>query len=173
MAVFPIRLFGDPVLRERAREVELVDGSIQKLMRDLVETMMAAPGVGLAAPQIGVRRRVIVWQNEDERGALANPRIVDRRGRMADDEACLSLPGLTYPVSRAQWIAVTGLGEEGEEVSIEASDLTARILQHEIDHLDGVLFIDHLSADMQRAAKRLLREQALSGFTPSASSAIL
>lgn len=173
MAIFPIRLFGDPVLRERAREVGSVDASVQKLMRDMTDTMMAAPGVGLAAPQIGVRRRVIVWQNEDERGALANPRIVEQRGKVTDDEACLSLPGLTYPVSRAQWIAVVGWGPNGEDVSVEASDLTARILQHEIDHLDGVLFIDHLPADMQRAAKRLLREQALSGNTPAASSAIL
>lgn len=173
MAVFPIRLFGDPVLRERAREVEVVDDSVKKLIRDMTQTMVAALGVGLAAPQIGVRRRVIVWQNDEERGALANPRIVDQRGRVEDDEACLSLPGLNYPVSRAQWVTVVGLDEAGKEVSMEASDLTARIFQHEIDHLDGVLFIDHLPAEMQRAAKRRLREQALSGVTPSSSSAIL
>lgn len=169
MAVFPIRMFGDPVLRDRAREVEAVDASVQKLMRDMTETMMAAPGVGLAAPQIGIRRRVIVWQNEDERGAMANPRIVEQEGNIVDDEACLSVPGLTYPVARAQWVTVVGLDEEGQETTIEAADLTARIFQHEIDHLDGVLFIDHLPADMQRAAKRILREQAMSTATPPAS----
>ena len=161
MAIFPVRLFGDPVLRERACEVPKIDGSIRKLMQDMVETMQAAPGVGLAANQVGVLRRVIVWQNDLERGALANPVIVERAGQVEDEEGCLSLPGLTYPVERAQWVRVEGLDARDGVVSLEASDLTARILQHEIDHIDGVLFIDRLSAELQREARRVLREQTL------------
>jgi len=161
MAIFPVRLFGDPVLRERAWEVPKIDNSIRKLMQDMVETMQAAPGVGLAANQVGVLRRVIVWQNDLERGALANPVIVERAGQVEDEEGCLSLPGLTYPVERAQWVRVEGLDARDGVVSLEASDLTARILQHEIDHIDGVLFIDRLSAELQREARRVLREQTL------------
>lgn len=161
MAVFPIRLFGDPVLRQRAREVDVVDDSVIKLMRDMEDTMKAAPGVGLAAPQIGVMRRVIVWQNESEKGALADPVIEDRKGKVTDDEACLSLPGLSYPVTRARWVRVSGLDPSGERVHVEVEDLTARILQHEIDHIDGVLFIDHLPEGLRREAKRRLMEAAL------------
>ena len=160
MAVFPIRRFGDPVLRQRAREVGKIDESVVKLMRDMEDTMKAAPGVGLAAPQIGVMRRVIVWHNDDERGALADPVIEDSRGRATEEEACLSLPGLAYPVERAVWVRVRGLAPDGNEVVVEAEDLTARILQHEIDHIDGVLFIDHISPDLQKEAKKRLMEEA-------------
>lgn len=168
MAVFPVRLWGDPVLRQRAAEVPEVEDSVRKLMQDLFDTMRDAAGVGLAAPQIGVLRRVIVWEYEGERGALANPRIVDRRGEVEAEEGCLSLPGLSYPVVRAHWIRVVGLDREGADVSIEAADLIARIIQHEVDHADGILFIDHLAADLAREAKRRLREAALTGsFAPS------
>lgn len=173
MAIFPIRLFGDPVLRQRAPEVGSVDGSVRKLMTDMRDTMHAAPGVGLAAPQIGVMRRVIVWQNDDESGALADPVIEDRRGSVIDDEACLSLPGLSYPVERARWVLVSGMDETGERVQVEAQDLTARILQHEIDHIDGVLFIDHLPSEIQREARRRLREALMaSGLQSAAGPAI-
>lgn len=163
MAVFPIRTFGDPVLRRRADDVKVIDESVHKLMRDMRDTMLAAPGVGLAAPQIGVSKRVIVWKYEEEEGTLANPRVVDQRGDEEADEACLSLPGLAYPVPRAVWVRVEGLREDGEEVSIEAEGWTARVLQHEIDHTEGILFIDRLPRDLQKEAKRRLREQTLTG----------
>lgn len=161
MAIFPIRLFGDPVLRQKAADVPAVDDSVRKLMQDMRETMRDAPGVGLAANQIGVLRRVLVWEHEADSGALANPKIADRGGSAEDEEGCLSLPGLRYPVTRAAWVRVEGLDPQGEKVTFEAEDLVARILQHEIDHLNGVLFIDHLPPDLQREARRLLREQAL------------
>jgi peptide deformylase len=173
MAVFPIRKFGDPVLRRPAAQVEKVDESVKKLMRDLEETMRQAPGVGLAAPQIGVSRRVIVWEFEEKGGALANPRVVDRRGEVEGDEACLSLPGLSFPVMRAQWVRIDALDASGNEVSLELEDWPARILQHEVDHTEGVLFIDRLPPDLAREARRALREQTLSGSEPVKTSAVL
>ena len=172
MAIFPIRKFGDPVLRRPAAPVEKVDDSVTKLMRDLQETMRSAPGVGLAAPQIGVSRRVIVWEYEENGGGLANPRIVDRRGEVQGDEACLSLPGLTFPVSRAEWVRVEGLDKNGNEVTLELQDWPARILQHEIDHIEGVLFIDRLPPELAKEARRALREQTLAGTEPKASAVL-
>lgn len=172
MAVFSIRTFGDPVLRRKADEVKAVDDSIRKLIADMTDTMLDAPGVGLAAPQIGVSKRVIVWKYEDDEGALANPRVVERHGEEEGNEACLSLPGLSYPVMRAVWVRVEGLTVAGDQTSIEAQGWTARILQHEVDHTEGVLFIDRLPRDLQRQAKRQLREQALTGVIPSKTPAI-
>jgi peptide deformylase len=163
MAVLPIRTFGDPVLRRRAGEVSLVDDAVRKLMHDMRDTVVDAPGVGLAAPQIGILRRVVVWTYEGDQGALANPCIVEQHGREEGDEACLSLPGLSYPVLRAARVRVMGLNDRGERVEIDFADWPARILQHEIDHLDGVLFIDRIAPDLQREARRRLREAALSG----------
>jgi peptide deformylase len=160
MAIFPIRQFGDPVLRQEALEVTEVDDAVRKLIRDMRDTMRDAPGVGLAANQIGVLRRVIVWSYEDDEGALVNPRITERSGAVEGDEACLSLPGLSYPVVRAERIRVEGLDRKGRFTEFEAEDMTARILQHEIDHINGVLFIDHLPPELQREARRLLREAA-------------
>lgn len=163
MAVLPIRTFGDPVLRRRAAEISAVDEAVRKLMHDMSDTVIDAPGVGLAAPQIGVPRRVIVWTYEGDSGALANPVIVEQHGHDEADEACLSLPGLTYPVPRALTVRVMGLNDRGERVEREFTDWTARIMQHEIDHLDGVLFIDRIAPDLAREARRRLREAAMSG----------
>src|SRR5438094_5150885 len=116
MAVFPIRLFGDPVLREQAAEVTEVDDAIRKLIRDMRDTMRDAPGVGLAANQIGVLRRVVVWSFEGDEGALVNPRIVEQEGSWEAEEACLSLPGLSYPVVRAQQVKGEGLDRKGRPV---------------------------------------------------------
>lgn len=138
-----------------------VDRSVRKLMKDMTDTMRDAPGLGLAANQVGILRRVIVWANEDDQGALANPLILDKGGQAEDEEGCLSLPGLKYPVVRSQWVRVQGLNDKGDQVVIEAEDLTARIFQHEIDHVDGILFLDHLSPELQREARRRLREEAL------------
>jgi peptide deformylase len=160
MPILPIRLFGDPVLRTRAAEIGDMDRSVTNLMESMADTMRAAPGIGLAAPQVGVLRRVIVWENEEDRGALANPVILDQDGAIEGEEGCLSLPGLAYPVVRSEWVVVEGIDELGDEVRVEAYDLTARILQHEIDHLNGILYIDHLADDLRAEAIAKLREMA-------------
>lgn len=164
MAVLPIRTFGDPVLRARAGEVPGVDDVVRKLMHDMNDTVIDAPGVGLAAPQIGVPRRVIVWRYEGEEGVLANPVILEQHGKDEADEACLSLPGLSYPVKRAARIMVAGLNDRGDRTEFKVEGWTARILQHEIDHLDGVLFIDRIAPELQREARRRLREHFMSGI---------
>lgn len=166
MSVFPVRKFGDPILRRAGDAVEKVNDEVRKLIRDLTDTMLDAPGVGLAAPQIGVSKKVIVWKFEDEQGALINPEILDRRGEVEAEEACLSLPGLAYPVTRAHWVRVTGFDSSGEVLTLEAEDWTARILQHEIDHTDGILFIDRLAPHVRKEAKRRLREQTFTGVVP-------
>jgi peptide deformylase len=163
MAVLQIRLYPDPVLREAAAPVADVDDSVRKLVADMTETMRAAPGVGLAAPQVGVQRRVLVYSlgTEEPVLALVNPEIVDSSGEQVDDEGCLSIPGLTYPVPRAERIRVRGLDADGQPVSLEAEEFEARVIQHEVDHLDGVLFLDRLASTERREALRTLREQAL------------
>ncbi|MGH2759318.1 MAG: peptide deformylase, partial [Actinomycetota bacterium] len=140
MAVLKIRLYPDPVLREPAAPVTEVDDSVRKLVADLTETMRAAPGVGLAAPQVGVQRRVLVYSlgTEEPVHALVNPEILERSGEELDDEGCLSIPGLTFPVARAERITVRGLDGDGKQVSMEAEEFEARVIQHEVDHLDGV-----------------------------------
>jgi peptide deformylase len=162
VAILRIRTFGDPVLRERAREVERITDVHHKLIKDMFDTMRDAPGVGLAAPQVGVLDRIFVWEFEDEGGVFVNPVIVDRSGKAEDgEEGCLSLPGIVGPVDRSYEVVVEGLDEEGAPIRLEASDWLARIFQHEIDHLDGVLFIDHLAEPLKKEALATLRDQAL------------
>ncbi len=148
MAVRTLRFFGDPVLRENCREVEQVDDDVRALIDDLTDTMYAEEGIGLAAPQVGVPLRVFVYDVQDpevEPGALINPRIVEAEGSVRESEGCLSIPGLTEIVERSARVVVEGLGREGEPVRIEADGLLSRCLQHERDHLDGVLFVDRVS----------------------------
>ncbi len=143
-----MRYLGDPVLREMCREVEAVDDEVRTLVDDLLETMYAADGIGLAAPQIGVPLRVFVYDVRDdeiEPGVLVNPRIVESTGRQREVEGCLSIPGLDEVVERSDRIVVEGLNREGEFVRVEADGLLSRCLQHENDHLDGILFIDRVS----------------------------
>ena len=162
MALLPIRQFGDPVLRERAREIEQVTDLHRRLAKDMLETMRVAPGVGLAGNQVGVLERIFVWEFEDAHGAVINPVIAERSEETyIDDEGCLSLPGLSYPVERSVAVRVEGLDEHGDAVVLEAEDHMARICQHEIDHLDGVLFTDRLPEDLRREALRVLRDRAL------------
>ena len=162
MATLPIRSFGDPVLRERAREVEEVTDLHRKLAKDMIETMRQAPGVGLAGNQVGVLHRIFVWEVEDEHGAFINPVITERSDEtFVDEEGCLSMPGLVYPVERAVRVTVEAIDENGEPVRIEAEDFQARVFQHEIDHLDGVLFIDRLTEDLRKQALTELRDQTL------------
>lgn len=148
MAVRDIRVLGDAVLREKCADVETVDDEIRMLIDDLMETMYAADGIGLAAPQVGVPLRVFVYdvrEPEIEPGALINPRIVEAGGTMRETEGCLSIPGFNETVERYAEVVVEGLDREGREVRIEARELLSRCLQHEHDHLEGILFIDRLS----------------------------
>jgi peptide deformylase len=168
MAILPIRLHPDPVLRERAPEVSAVDDSVRKLVQDMTETMYDAPGLGLAAPQVGVQRRVLVYDAGDELHALINPAITAREGEVVEDEGCLSIPGLQFPVARAQRISVVALDALGGRVSYDAADMEARVIQHEVDHLDGLLFLDRLAPEHRREAMRILRERELEGdFHPA------
>jgi len=143
-----VRYLGDPVLRELCREVETIDDGVRALVDDLLETMYAEDGIGLAAPQIGVPLRVFVYDVRDdeiEPGVLVNPRIVEATGKQKEVEGCLSIPGLDEVVERSGHVVVEGLDRDGEPVRIEATGLLSRCLQHENDHLDGVLFIDRVS----------------------------
>ena len=148
MAVREIRVLGDSVLRQQCKEVETVDEEIRRLVDDLTETMHAADGIGLAAPQVGVPLRVFVYdvrEPEIQPGALINPRLVEAGGTMRETEGCLSIPGFNEMVERHAEVVVEGLDRDGRLVRIEARELLSRCLQHELDHLDGVLFIDRLS----------------------------
>lgn len=158
------------MLRERAPETEAITDVHRRLIADMFETMRDAPGVGLAAPQVGVLERIFVWEVDEAHGAVVNPVIVERSSEtVQDEEGCLSLPGLYYPVERAESVVVTGLDAEGDPVNFEAEGLLARVCQHEIDHLDGVLFIDRLAPADRREALTKLRDEAfgISGPLPS------
>ena len=148
MSLREIRVFGDPVLRKMCRPVEQVDAEIRQLVDDLIETMYEADGIGLAAPQVGVPLRAFVYDVREDNvlpGVLINPEIVERAGVVKEEEGCLSIPGLSELVERAARVVVRGLDAGGEAVEMEADGLFSRCLQHECDHLDGVLFIDRLS----------------------------
>lgn len=144
MAVLEIRKEGDPVLRKKARPVDSVTRRVQKLIRDMFETMYAAEGVGLAANQVGVTERIIVVDAGHGAVAFVNPRILEASGLQRDVEGCLSFPGVSGYVTRKGRVVVEGLNEFGRPSRIEASGFFARALQHEMDHLDGILFVDHM-----------------------------
>ncbi len=163
MSGYAIRLYGDPVLRQRAREVTSVDGALRQLASDMIDTMYEAPGVGLAAPQVGVQRRLFVYDLGDGRGArvVVNPVLSEARGEWTYQEGCLSIPGLSWPVVRPKEVHLEGWDLEGNEISIDADEFEARVFQHEVDHLDGVLLVERLDPDQRREALRILRTRAL------------
>ena len=164
MAIQPIRLFGDPILRTRAIEVVDFDQELQRLVQDLTDTMLEAPGAGLAAPQIGVGLRVFTWNIEGEVGHLVNP-VLDLSEETQDgDEGCLSIPGLTIDCRRALSLVAKGFDVHGEPVAIEGSELLARAIQHETDHLDGVLFLDRLTPELRKQAMKEIRESEWFGL---------
>ena len=148
MTVFPIRIFPDPILKQKSKRVRTIDGSIQKLISDMIETMHSVPGrVGLAAAQVGIPLRVIViGLPEEEDIALINPEIVRRRGERLIDEGCLSLPGYVGQIKRAESVTVKGRDQNGKEIRIKADGLLAQVLEHEIDHINGKLYIEHLES---------------------------
>ncbi len=159
MPVQEIRLLGDPVLRTPAVPVTTFDKELRNLVRDLRETMLAAPGAGLAAPQIGVSLRVFTYDVDDAEGHLVNPVIVTKSEEQQDgDEGCLSLPGLNFPLKRSANVVAAGFNMYGDPVTIEGSEVLARCLQHETDHLDGVIFIDLLDPETKKDAMKAIRE---------------
>ncbi len=158
MAIQPIRLFGDPVLRQRARDVTDFDLELRKLVGDLTDTMLAAPGAGLAAPQLGVGLRVFTWYVDGELGHLVNPTLELSEEQQHGAEGCLSIPELTFECLRALSVVARGFDMYGEPVTVHGSDLLARAIQHETDHLDGVLFVDRLDAETRKRAMREIRE---------------
>lgn len=158
MAVQPIRLFGDPILRTPADEVVDFDKELRKLVADLTDTMRDAPGSGLAAPQIGVSLRVFTWWVDDELGHLCNPSLDLSEETQDGEEGCLSIPDLSFDTRRARRVVAKGFDMHGEPVTIEGSDLLARAIQHETDHLDGVLFIDRLDSQTRKEAMKAIRD---------------
>jgi len=154
----PIRLFGDPILRKPAAEVVDFDKELRRLVEDLTDTMLDAPGAGLAAPQIGVGLRVFTWYVDGEVGHLVNPSLRLSEETQDGPEGCLSIPELTYDCRRALSVVAHGFDLHGEPVVIEGSELLARAIQHETDHLDGVLFVDRLDAAARKAAMKEIRE---------------
>ena len=166
MAVRPIRLFGDPLLRTKAVPVTDFDAELRSLVRDLTETMLEAPGAGLAAPQIGVGLRVFTYNVEGVVGHLVNPSLELSEETQHGLEGCLSIPDLTFECTRALQVVATGFDMYGEPVTLDGSDLLARAIQHETDHLDGILFVDRLDRETKREAMRAIREADWSGLTP-------
>lgn len=164
MAVREIRLFGDPVLREVAAPVTDFDRQLRTLVEDLTETMLAAPGSGLAAPQLGVALRVFTYLSDGEVGHLVNPRLELSAVTQSGDEGCLSIPGLAFDCTRAYGAVAHGFDMHGEPVTIEGTEHLARVLQHETDHLDGVLFVDRLDPLTRKAAMKAIREAEWSGL---------
>jgi len=164
VAIQPIRLFGDPVLRQRAVEVTDFDRELRTLVSDLTDTMLEAPGAGLAAPQIGVGLRVFTWYVDGELGHLVNPVLDLSEEEQLGPEGCLSIPDLSFDCRRALSVVAKGFDLHGEPVTIEGSELLARAIQHETDHLDGVLFVDRLDTETRKAAMRAIRESEWFGL---------
>lgn len=158
MSIQEIRLFGDPVLTTPANPVVDFDKELRTLVKDLTETMLEAPGAGLAAPQIGVPLRVFVWDVDEELGHLVNPILTLGEEVQEGDEGCLSFPELRYSTPRAMRAVAKGFNMFGEPITVDGTEFLARALQHETDHLDGILFIDKLSAQDRKLAMKEIRE---------------
>ena len=161
MSSTTIRTYGDPVLKVSAQEVTDIDGRIAQLAETMIEVMYAAPGSGLAANQIGVQRRVFVYDIGDGPMTIINPSIVESDGEWTFEEGCLSVPGLSWEITRPDRVHLVGYDLDGNEISIETEEYEGRVFQHELDHLDGILLIERLDEVQRAAAKRLLRERAI------------
>lgn len=168
MSIQPIRLFGDPVLVTPASEVVDFDKELRTLVKDLTDTMLDAPGAGLAAPQIGVPLRVFVWDVDDALGHLINPTLDLSDELQEGEEGCLSFPALSYPTPRAFRAVAKGFNMHGEPITVEGTELLARALQHETDHLNGILFIDRLGEIDRKQAMKDIRESEWFGLATEA-----
>lgn len=163
MAIYPIRTFGDPVLRLETKPVTYVDDVVRALVRDMIETMYEAPGVGLAANQIGITRKIAVFDAQDGLGprVLINPEIIELSGEWEYEEGCLSVPGHWWEIKRPGFARAKALGLDGNEVEYAGDGLLGRVLQHEIDHLNKKLLMDRLDKSERKKALRDLRDEAL------------
>ena len=157
--MYPLRLFGDPVLKQRAREVEEINGDLVTLVHGMYDTMDLEDGIGLAAPQVGVRKRLFTFDLHEGEGpgVVINPEIVEREGEVLSDEGCLSVPGYRFEVVRSERVTMRGLDLDGNELVLAGDDLLARMIQHEIDHLDGLLLLDRVEPEVRREALRDMR----------------
>ncbi|CAI8304560.1 MAG: peptide deformylase [Actinomycetota bacterium] len=158
MSSYEIRTVGDPVLRTVTAEVTDIDASLVKVTKNMFTSMYDAAGIGLAAPQVGIQKRFFVYDHGENSGVILNPQIVESDGEWVFEEACLSIPGLSWEIIRPKTIHLVGIDLDGNEVSIEADELEARLFQHEIDHLNGVLLLDLLDDDNRRQALKKLRD---------------
>jgi peptide deformylase len=165
MAIYPIRTFGDPVLRIATKPITEITPAVHTLASDMIETMYAAPGVGLAANQIGISRRIAVFDANDERGprVMINPEIIELTGEIELEEGCLSVPGHWWEITRPAFARVKALDLDGNDVEYAGDGLMGRVLQHEIGHLDGGLLIDALPKRVRKRALRDIRDESL-GF---------
>lgn len=161
MSSYSVRTYGDPVLKQSAREVDKVDGALVRLVDDMVDTMYDAVGAGLAAPQVGVQKRLFVYDVGEGPEVMINPTIVESAGEWYFEEGCLSIPELRLGIVRPMAVHITGFDLDGNELSIEADEFLGRVFQHEVDHLDGVLMLERLEDDQRKQALRVLRDRAL------------
>jgi peptide deformylase len=161
MAGYDIRIFGDPVLRQVSKDLTDIDGTTAKLVADMIPVMYEAQGLGLAAPQVGVQKRLFVYDMNEGKGpqTLINPVIKESSGEWTYEEGCLSVPGLSFEITRPNEIHLVGLDLDGNEVDIQASELLSRLYQHELDHLDGKLLLDMLDEDRRKEALKVLRNR--------------
>jgi len=162
VSTLPIRTYGDPVLGAPTTDVENIDAKIAALAASMIETMHEAPGVGLAANQVGVQKRMFVYDKGEGPHVVVNPVIVETSGEWTYEEGCLSVPGLSWEIVRPNAVHLKGFDLDGNELDIETNEYQGRIFQHEVDHLDGVLLIERLSDDQKKEAKKLLRKRRLS-----------
>lgn len=172
--ILKVRKYGDPILRRKADAIRAVTPEIKGLIADMIETMYDQVGIGLAAPQVGIPLRLILVDDNKGGGVrpLINPAITGRRGSVEGEEGCLSIPGIFAPVVRAEWIRVSALDGDGAPLDFEASGLLARVIQHEIDHLDGILFIDRLDKVTRDRIKRKIKKEGLPDEAPHSAFAL-
>ncbi len=161
MSTLPIRVFGDPVLATPTLPVIDIDGRLAGLVDSMIETMYDAPGVGLAANQVGINRRLFVYDKGEGPLVVINPVLVESAGTWVFEEGCLSIPGHSWEIERPNEVHVRGFDLEGNELDMQVDEFEGRILQHELDHLDGILLVERLDPEQRREAKRMLRQGAL------------
>jgi len=161
MDSYQIRVFGDPILKRVAEDIEEIDGDLVKTCDRMLQTMYGAPGIGLAAPQVGISKRFFVYDYGDGPKVLINPEIKESQGEWEYEEGCLSVPGLSWNIVRPKVIHLVGFDLDGNELSIEADELESRLFQHEMDHLDGRLLLEYLDDSQRSEAKKFLRQRMM------------